>query len=225
MRVDLATILLTVLLGTGAAAQDYLVTEGPLSDRDFHRLVACRADPGKSCRERMVRWPAREAMDIGVGLARIPPGYPPPLASRIDRAIDAAIAAINASGAALHLTRVSKSSLADIRIHLTTARQGQPITGTGNPEMDGVEIGAALVHIRWNLAGEITRGTIALARDIPPDEAFPVVLEELTQSLGLMTDIRNPHYEGLSVFSEDSNSATRLGEQDLTALRLHYPPP
>ena len=49
------------------------------------------------------------------------------------------------------------------------------------------------------------------------------MLEELTQSMGLMTDIRNPYYETRSVFSEDSNSVVKLGEQDREALRLHYP--
>ena len=48
------------------------------------------------------------------------------------------------------------------------------------------------------------------------------MLEELTQSLGFLTDIRNPLYESHSVFSEDSNSVTRLGPQDVTVLRWHY---
>ena len=225
MRIELATTLLSLLLGTGAAAQDFLVTSGPLSDRDFYRLVACGALPGKGCSDRIVRWPADEAMDIGIGLAAIPQGYPAALAQEIDAAINRAIATINEAGAAVRLRRVTKSSEADIRIHLTNASRGRPITGTGHPDMDGVPIGAALVNIRWNLAGEITQGTVAVANDLPLHEAFPVLLEEITQALGLMTDIRNPHYEDLSVFSEDSNSVTKLAPQDVIALRLHYPPP
>ena len=62
------------------------------------------------------------------------------------------------------------------------------------------------------------------ADDLPPGDVAPVVLEELTQAMGLMTDIRNPAYEGVSVFSEDSNAVLRLGAQDKEALRRHYPP-
>lgn len=50
------------------------------------------------------------------------------------------------------------------------------------------------------------------------------MLEEITQALGFMTDIRNPAYDGVSVFSEDSNAAKTLGPQDIMALRRHYPP-
>jgi hypothetical protein len=49
------------------------------------------------------------------------------------------------------------------------------------------------------------------------------MIEELSQAMGLMTDIRNPYYETQSVFSEDSNSVQKLGEQDREALRRHYP--
>lgn len=228
---SLATALLALALAVGgpvlaeAQERDFVVSTGALSDRDFYRLVACRALPGEGCRDRLVRWPERAALDIGVGLAAIPPGYPPDLAREIDRGIDRAIEAINETGAAVRMRRVIKPSQADIRIHLVDARQGEPIRGTGNTEMDGVPIGAALVHIRWNIAGEITRGTIAVARDLPLDEAYPVLLEEMTQSLGLMTDIRNPHYRDRSVFSEDSNSVTKLSDQDRAAILQHYPPP
>jgi hypothetical protein len=48
------------------------------------------------------------------------------------------------------------------------------------------------------------------------------MLEELTQAMGLMSDIKNPYYEGKSVFSEDSNDSKELGYQDVVALRRHY---
>ena len=111
----------------------------------------------------------------------------------------------------------------DITLHLVNAREGEVIYGTGNDEMDGVIIGAGLVHVRWNGDMAITQGTIALAADIPLSDAYPVLLEELTQSLGLLTDIKNPYYEDLSVFSEDSNSVTKLAPQDRMALLRHYP--
>jgi hypothetical protein len=51
----------------------------------------------------------------------------------------------------------------------------------------------------------------------------PVVLEELTQAMGLLTDIEGQAYADSSVFSETSNAVRRLSRQDRAALRLHYP--
>lgn len=51
------------------------------------------------------------------------------------------------------------------------------------------------------------------------------MLEELTQAMGLMTDIRNPYYDETSVFSQDTNASTELGEQDIMALKRHYARP
>ncbi|SMY06566.1 DUF2927 domain-containing protein [Flavimaricola marinus] len=222
---SLCAALLSFGVAGAALAEDFVVTEGPLSDEAFYRLVACRAAPGKGCSERMVRWPASAAAELGIGLASIDDSYPPDLAQRMDQAIDRVIDTLNGAGAGLRLVRAVRTTQADISVHLVGAVQGGLIQGTGNIEMDGVEIGAALVHIRWNLAGNIIRGTIAVASDVPPDEAYPVLLEEITQSLGLMTDIRNPYYEDISVFSEDSNGVMSLSAQDLFAIRRHYPPP
>lgn len=208
-----------------AQADDFLETEGRLSDRDFYRLVSCRAAPGKACEERLVRWSERDARALGIGLATVASDYPDDLALQMDRSIDLVISTLNGVDADLRLRRVTKTSQADIAIHLIGAGAGDMIHGTGNSEVDGTEIGAALVHIRWNLVGDIVEGTIAVASDIPLTEAYPVLLEEITQSLGLMTDIRNPYYEGRSVFSEDSNNVTKLSDQDRIAIQRHYPLP
>jgi hypothetical protein len=50
------------------------------------------------------------------------------------------------------------------------------------------------------------------------------MIEEITQALGLLTDIRTPVYEGVSVFSQDSNAAKDFGPQDIYTLLRHYPP-
>lgn len=212
-------------VGSAGLADDYLTTQGRLSNEDFYHLVACRAAPGQACSDRIVQWSAANAMRLGVGIASVAEGYPPELAREMSRGIDRVITTLNGADAALRLERATKSSQAGISIHLIGAGQGGIIQGTGNNEMDGVSIGAALVHIRWNLSGDITRGTIALASDIPQDEAFPILLEEITQSLGLMTDIRSPYYRDISVFSEDSNEVDRFSDQDLYAIRRHYPNP
>ena len=82
---------------------------------------------------------------------------------------------------------------------------------------------AALVQVYWDEQRNLTDALIVFASDIPPDQAGPIMIEELSQAMGLLTDIRNPYYETRSVFSEDSNSVIKLGEQDRIALGLHYP--
>ena len=127
-------------------------------------------------------------------------------------------------GAALHLRRAGKDEAPDITFHLASIREGDAIEGTGVWGVDGQVIGAALVTVWWDTAQDLTEAMIVMAEDLPDSDIRPVVLEELTQSMGLMTDVHNPAYDEISVFAEDSNSVLRLGPQDKEALRLHYPP-
>ena len=85
-------------------------------------------------------------------------------------------------------------------------------------------MGAAFVYVWWNNRREITEAVILMADDLPASEVYPVMLEELSQSLGFLNDIRNRLYETESVYSEDSNSVNSLGPQDRAALLRHYPP-
>ncbi len=209
-----------VLAAVPVMAQEYIVTDGPLSDMDFYHLVACAASPGQGCNVAMVVW---DQPVVRVTFAQIPPSYPADLAKEMDRALDTSIAQINSAAPGLHVQRVSKSETVDILVHLQPIVSGDAIRGTGYPELDGVPIGAAQVQIFWNRDLKLTEAAIVFASDIPINQAGPIMLEELTQSMGLMTDIRNPYYETLSVFSEDSNSVAKLGVQDRAALRLHYP--
>lgn len=216
-----------LLAAWGAAAlaeDDFLVTNGKLSSEDFYRLVACRALPGGPCTADPVRWAPHKARDLAVAFAPIPANYPEAMASRMIAAVRHAMEEINRAGAALHLRWAKKGERPDIALHLAAVREGDVIEGTGVRGVDGQVIGAALVTVWWNEGQDLTEAVIVLAQDLPPADVVPVVLEELTQAMGLMTDIRNPAYEGLSVFSEDSNRVTRLGPQDREALRRHYPP-
>jgi hypothetical protein len=70
--------------------------------------------------------------------------------------------------------------------------------------------------------GHIRRVAIVFSTTLDIRAYESVMLEELTQAMGLMTDIRNPYYDAISVFSQDANIAKRLGEQDIMALRRHY---
>lgn len=203
---------------------DWLAVEGKLSSRDFYRLVSCGAPPGGPCAVEPVAWPPERARRLSVALADPAPGVPGEVAHRAARALDHAIAEINGAGAALYLARAPKGAPADVTVHLSPSREGEPIEGTGIPGVDGEVIGAALVTVWWDEAMGLTDAVVVLASDLLPADVEPVLLEEMTQAMGLMTDIRDPFYEGISVFSEDSNAATRLGPQDREALRLHYPP-
>ena len=211
-----------LMMVSPVAGQEYIVTDGRLSDVDFHRLVACAARSGQSCEGPMVRWTKSR---VSVTFAPIPVGYPADLSRELDRALETAVAQINAAARGVNLRRVSKSQPADIKLFLKPIHVGDAIRPTGFSEMDSVPIGAAQVQIYWDESRSLTQAAIVFASDIPLDQAGPILLEELTQSMGLMTDIRNPYYETRSVFSEDSNSVAKLGVQDRAALRLHYPAP
>lgn len=201
-------------------AQEYIVTDGPLSDAEFYYLVACAARPGEGCNAPLVRW---DPASVTVSFAPIPASYPADLARMLDQALTDAVSQINGAAPGLSLRRVSKSAQPDIRIFLQPIRAGDPISGTGYPDMDGTPIGAAQVQIFWDADHVLTEGVIVFAADIPLNQAGPIMIEELTQAMGLMTDIRNPYYEPRSVFSEDSNSVAKLGAQDRRALQFHYP--
>ena len=50
-----------------------------------------------------------------------------------------------------------------------------------------------------------------------------VMLEEVVQSLGLLTDIHGRHYHNKSIFSETGWRIKRLRGQDAKAILYHYP--
>jgi len=212
--------LILLVLAAPLAAQEYMVTDGPLSDDEFYRLVACAASPGRGCSAPLIRW---DKPAVTVAFAPIPV-TPVEIAREMTRKLDTAITQINASAPGLTLRRVPKSAPADILLHLQPIRNGDAIRGTGNTGLDGAPIGAAMVQVSWDGDNKLTAATIVFAADIPLHQVGPIMVEELTQSMGLMTDIRNPYYETRSVFSEDSNSVAKLGVQDRAALRQHYPP-
>ncbi len=224
----LRALLLLTFLATGAMASaeedDFLITSGKLSDEDFYRLIACRALPGGPCAVSPVRWSPAKSQDLKVGVVAPATDYPRDMILRMSEAVDHAISEINSAGAALHLRRVGADETPDVTFHLAPIHEGDAIEGTGVWGVDGQVIGAALVTVWWDAAQDLTEAVIVMAEDLPPSDVRPVVLEELTQAMGLMTDIRNPYYDKISVFSEDSNSVLNLGPQDKAALRLHYPP-
>ena len=213
------------MLWSGAAtAQDYVTINGLLSDEDFYRLVACGAAPDGPCRDPMVRWPGDVARDLRVAFRQVEPNYPIDRQTALEKAFYAAIAQINASGAQLRLRMVAPSEAAEISVHLLDIGYGEPIARTGLTPLDGAMIEAALVQVWWDRDLMLDRASIVFPRDIEWSGLRSVALEELTQAMGLLTDIDGPWYERSSVFSETSNGVIRLGAQDIMALRRHYPP-
>jgi hypothetical protein len=207
------------LLSGPALAGDGVPTWGLLSDADFHRLVACGAPPGGECQSGLVAWAHPE---VTIALHR-GSGPPPALApGALSRAIDQAVAEVNAVGAALTLTRRPDDTLADIILRPSAFREGDAVSGeVGMPE--GTVIGVAQMNVMGDGAGHATIGIILIAADMTPPDLRSVVLEEIVQALGLPWDIENPAYEGRSIFAQNSNSVITLKGQDAAAIHLHYP--
>ena len=123
----------------------------------------------------------------------------------------------------IHLTLTDKTIKPDIGIHLLTIVEGDTIRNTGLNPLDGEVIEAAKTQLWWRNDQTLIKGAIVFGKDIDPDDLPSVMLEEVTQSLGLLTDIGGRFYQTRSIFSETSNQLTKLGPQDVMTLRRHYP--
>lgn len=210
--------LIPLLLAGPAAAQEFVVAPGPLSDEAFYRAVACAAEPDGVCQKPFIRWNAEKREALGVSLASIAPGLPPYKRQLIEAGLDDAIAQINGLDAGIRLLRAAGEG--DIDVHIVSTPPGYIMTGTGIPALDGNMLPLGRVALRAR-EGEIREGVIAISAFVRRREIASILLEEITQALGLMTDIRGPAYRR-SLFSEDGNSVTRIVGQDAAALRRHY---
>jgi hypothetical protein len=214
---------LMACLAVPAAGADYVDASGKLSDEDFYRLVACGAPPGGRCQQTLTKWSPSDRRGLTVAIILADRDFPETKQRQILRALDRAIDELNGSGADIHLTRTD-GSRGDIRIYLVAAPVNSTIRGTGNPTLDGGYIEAALTSIVWQTGtGRMESASIAISRGILPGDIRSIVLEELTQSLGLIFDIRDTYYNSRSIFSEDGNSVLRIAGQDDMVLRTHYP--
>ena len=209
--------------GPGAPrAQEFIAVPNLISDEAFYRLVACGAPPGLDCNKPFIYWPEDRRLALRIGIADTAESWADYRYDLVDAAIDAAIAEINGAGAHLFMERVYEGEM-DIPLYLVDAPLGGVIDGTGVAELDGADIAIGRVAIRAR-GDQIIAATIAISQDIRRREIASVVLEELVQALGLVTDIASPAYER-SIFAENGNSMTWLRGQDAAALRRHYPRP
>lgn len=222
LRIAILVLLGLALPAPIVAAQDYVETQGILSDEDFYRLVACAAPPGEACRKSIVRWPTQRP--LRVQLTQVDRAFLGGKQKRARAALVRAIKYINRAGTGITLRQVSAATEADVRIYLIDTNGETPIVGTGIEGVDGATVSGARVIV-WSrtTTGEIQRAKIIFGTRLHIRHYESAMIEELTQALGLLTDIRNPAYLGASIFSQDDNDSKDLGPQDLMALRRHYP--
>lgn len=211
---------------SGRADPEFVSSSGKMSDRDFYHAVACAARPGGKCVLHLRKWPAPKRRNLNVAIAFTSPKFPVAKRNRVVAAIHHAIEQINALGADVHLKFVPDSQ-ADIRFYLTQTRMGGTVRGTGVKAIDGKENfgrrGVAFMRFYWYTEShEIRDAYVLVSKDIRDPDIQSVVLEELVQSLGLSTDLRNPYYRRRSIFAEDGNFVTELAGQDAMALSTHY---
>lgn len=208
-----------LLLAQPLAAQEFIALDAPPDDDTFYRAVACAAPPGGACNKPFLHWPAGKVGQLSVGLASITPRLDGTGQRRFEAGLDTAIVQINRAGSAVRLTRDDVAP--DIALHIVPTPPYHPIRGTGIAALDGEMLQLGRVALR-SREGVIQEGMIAVSALARPAEIGPVLLEEITQALGLMTDLRGPG-TGSSVFGEDTNSVRRLSAQDRMTLQRHYP--
>jgi hypothetical protein len=206
-RFAILFLLTFAVLPRPVAAQEFIAVPDLISDEAFYRLVACAAPPGGECAKPFIRWPTERRLRLRVGIAQIAEEFAGYRLDLVDRSVDRAIAEINGAGAHLYLERAFEGPF-DVPIYLVDAPQGGEIAGTGVADLDGSSISIGRVALR-SRGDEITGAAIAISGDIQRREIASVVLEELVQAMGLVTDVVSPAYSG-SIFSENDNSATRF---------------
>lgn len=211
---------LCLLLPGLACAQEFVDVPGSLTDEAFYRAVACAAAPGDACRKPYLHWPEEKRRDLTVALSSVTDSLEEWQKALYESGLDNAVAQINGLNAGVRLVRAPDG--ADIEVHVVATPPGEVMRDTGVPDLDGAVLPLGRVALRAR-DGEIREALIAVSAQARRREIASILLEEIVQGLGLMTDVRGPAYRR-SLFSEDGNSVVRLQGQDAMALRRHYAP-
>ena len=213
-------------VSTAGALDDieYLKSQGKLSNETFYRVLACNGHSGQKCRDQLIKWAPKARENLTVAIQGVGKKFPLKKAFEIEAALDEAVREINRAGAGIRLNRVEPGGVRPmIEIYLVNTRAGQVLRDVPSGLLRGSRIQIGQVHVGFR-NNTIRTAHIAISRDIPLTQIKSVMLEELVQALGLLTDILNPYYTHRSIFAEDCNCTTTLRDQDAVALRLHYPP-
>lgn len=204
-----------------ACAQEFIETAGPLDDDAYYKLLACAAPPGGACQKPEVRWAV--SGPLRVAIRRIDPAYLGGKKLRANAAMTRALQELNKAELGLSLVEVDPSQSAEIEVFFLDLERGEAIEGTGIKGVDGSKLGGASTRVLFDSkTGTIQRVAIIFSTTLQIRAYESVMLEELAQALGLMTDIKNPYYDERSIFSQDANALKQLGAQDIMALKRHY---
>ena len=190
-----------------------------MEDTAFYRLVACAAPPEGECAKPFYKW---NKTDITVGIIQRPPAFLGGKLKRAEASVVRAVQRLNATGMGITL-RLDEAD-PDIKIHLLDIARGQKITSSSRPLLNGRIMANAITAL--DVDGTTINGaSIGFSNTMTIRQYESVMLEEITQALGLITDIQNPYYRSRSILSQNAdNSLKTLGEQDRMALIRHYPP-
>lgn len=210
-------IVLWLAFSNHAVAQEFLRTDVALSDDDFYNLVACAAPPGGECAKSIVRWP-KDTLTIGI--TKMERAYLGGKKTRAEASLTRAVDEINAANSGIQLTR--NDSAPDIAILFLDIPSRSKIKGSGFDVLEGTPISGAGVRV-FAKDGVILKAVIIFTTGLQKRAYESAMLEEITQGLGLLTDIGGAYYESRSIFSQSSNALTKLGKQDIMALGRHYP--
>lgn len=205
------------LFFTNAHAADYVPSHGKLSDDIFYRLVACGAPPGKNCQKTYLHWPKPE---IKIAIVDAANTLSADRVSIARQSLRHAIDQVNNVGSSIKLVQ-SSAQTANIKIYLSS----------GNSINRHYKVSDIRRSLGWGAHGvarvfyengKIYDAIIVVAAESRNLTLKSVMLEEIVQSLGLTTDIKNRYYRRHSIFSEKGNVTTELIGQDAQALRMHY---
>ncbi|WP_413719732.1 DUF2927 domain-containing protein [Silicimonas sp. MF1-12-2] len=210
---------------SGAIAQESVKSKGRLSDPDFYRAVACAAPPGGKCQKPLVRWGKTDAMDLTVRVVRVEDGVTRKRSEAAQRAIQNAIAQITGVNSGVRLRQIT-SGTPKISIVLAHDRVAA-FDGAPRSVDEIFLLGGAtgLAEVFAPRGGSIIQmARVTVATDVDDKALTSVFLEEIVQSLGLLTDIHNRYYHNRSIFSETGSNVRKLKGQDAKAIQMHYPP-
>ena len=216
--------------------QDYVITDGKLTNEQFYRLVTCGKKPSGTCRWPTRKWRADKAADLTVAIWQMDASYPPIDKVYARRALKSAVKEINLIGSALRLRIVDPAEEEpDIRIYIKDLKPFTRITDVDFMGMNGSLLQGAVFKMA-PIVGSIKRAVIVMSNVSVSYKTGKIIglrtrnrflhsamLEELIQTLGFPWDIRNQAYRGRSIFDQDSSNVTTLWGQDSWVLHRHYP--